>query len=388
MRIVRDATGRGVAIAEEDRRRRVAKALLEQHDLGRQFANNESLLLEEFDAFISGRGTMEPENYFELRRRGGGIPLAREERERVWSAYEGYRRQLDREGRLDYALLRCRAVELITAGEGERYAGVVVDEAQDITEVGLRMLHELDASPEHKSLMIVGDGQQSIYPGGSSLLGLGIDVRGRARVLTSNWRNTWSIWTAAKAVVEGEEFDDLEEDVGLRPTGEEPEPLTVGPPVELHVLRSPGEELELLAALVNERIGAGIDPGDLAVLAHVNRKANDAGRALSDVGVEIANLERYEGEHANGVLVGTLKRAKGLEFKEVYIPGLAAAEWPSRWFVPPDLPADQRAERISLQLRTLFVGMTRARDRLTLLAGGPVAEQVEGAEWALEVSSY
>jgi hypothetical protein len=388
MRIVRGASGHGVAIAEEDRRRRVAKALLARHDLTRQFASNESLLLEEFDAFITGRGTTRPEDYFDLRRRGGGIPLAREERERVWSAYEAYRRQLDREGRLDYALLRCNALELISSGHGERYAGVVVDEAQDISEVGLRMLTALDATSDHRSLMIVGDGQQSIYPGGSSLLGLGIDVRGRARVLTSNWRNTWSIWTAAKAVVEGEEFDDLDEEVGLRPTGEEPAPLTVGPPAELHVLRSPGEELELLAALINERIGRGVDPGDIAVLADVNRKANDAAKVLSEAGVAVVTLERYEGEHASGVLVGTLKRAKGLEFKEVYIPGLAAAEWPSRWFVPPDLSVEQRAERVRLQLRTLFVGMTRARDRLTLLAGGPAAPQVAAAEWALEVATY
>jgi superfamily I DNA/RNA helicase len=104
--------------------------------------------------------------------------------------------------------------------------------------------------------------------------------------------------------------------------------------------------------------------------------------------VPVSDLERYEGEHSEGVLVGTLKRAKGLEFKEVFIPGLSAAEWPSRWFVPPDLSAEQREERIALQLRTLFVGMTRARDRLTLLTGGKPADPLERASWALEVRQY
>ena len=61
-------------------------------------------------------------------------------------------------------------------------------------------------------------------------------------------------------------------------------------------------------------------------------------RALSAAEIKTTPLDRYEGEHTDGVLVGTLKRSKGLEFKEVFIPGLAAAEWPSRWFVPPDLP--------------------------------------------------
>ena len=387
MRIVRGASG-AVSIMEESGRRSLAGSLLKRHALGAVFAGNESLLLEEFDAFITGRGTTNPETYFALRRRGGGIPLSRAERERVWAAYEDYLHQLARSRRVDYATLRLRALEAVEQGHGGRYAGVIIDEAQDITEVGVRLLFGLDASPEHRGFMAVGDGQQSIYPGGFSLRSLGIDVRGRARVLTTNWRNTWNVWTAARAMIEGEAFDDLDEDVGLRPTGDEPEPLTVGEPAELHVLRSPAEELELLAALVEERIAAGTDSGDIAVLVDVNRKGDDATRTLSAAGIKTTPLERYEGQHADGVLVGTLKRAKGLEFKEVFIPGLAAAEWPSRWFVPPDLPEGQREERVALQRRTLFVGMTRGRDRLTLLSGGAPAAAVANAAWAMDVREY
>ena len=102
-----------------------------------------------------------------------------------------------------------------------------------------------------------------------------MDIVGRSRVLTANWRNTWSVWTAARAVMEGQEYDDLDEDVGLRPTGDEPEPLTVGDPAELHVLRSPAEELELLAELVKERLSNGVDPGDVAVLVEIKRKGDD-----------------------------------------------------------------------------------------------------------------
>ena len=221
MRIVRGASGI-VSIMEESGRRSLAGSLLKRHALDAVFAGNESLLLEEFDAFITGRGTTDPETYFAIRRRGGGIPLARVEREQVWGAYEEYVHQIARSRRIDYATLRVRALEAVEQGHGERYAGVIVDEAQDITEVGVRLLFGLDASSEHRGFMAVGDGQQSIYPGGFSLRSLGIDVRGRARVLTTNWRNTWNVWTAARAMIEGEAFDDLDEDVGLRPTGDEP----------------------------------------------------------------------------------------------------------------------------------------------------------------------
>jgi len=234
--------------------------------------------------------------------------------------------------------------------------------------------------------MIVGDGQQSIYPGGFSLRSIGLDVRGRSRVLTSNWRNTWSIWTAAKAIVGDEDFDDLDDEVGLRPTGEEPAPLTVGEPTVLHVLKTPGEEMELLATIVGERVEAGVDPGDIAVL--VDARPWEIEELLRAEGLPTVPLDKYAGEHAQGVLVGTLSRAKGLEFKEVIIPGLSAAEWPPRWLVPADLPEEQRAERLALVRRRLFVGMTRARDRLQLLSGGAPAADIERARWAMDVREY
>jgi len=144
----------------------------------------------------------------------------------------------------------------------------------------------------------------------------------------------------------------------------------------------------MLVALVQERVDAGVDKGDIAVLVEVKRKGDEVVKALEGAGLATDRLDRYEGEHAEGVLVGTFNRAKGLEFKEVLIPGLAAAEWPSRWFVPPDLTGEQREDRMALQLRTLFVGMSRARDRLILLAGGPPCEPVAQAQWALDVREY
>jgi superfamily I DNA/RNA helicase len=373
---------------DEARRRKLTEPLIKRHGLQPRLGTNAQLLLDEFDAFLTGRGIDTLEPYLALRRRGGGSPLGRADRERVFAAYEEYRTRLRRDDVYDWGRLRQEALRLAEAGEGPRFNGVIVDEAQDLSAVGMRLLLALDTSENHRHFLIVGDGQQSIYPGGFALRELGVDIVGRSRVLTANWRNTWSVWTAARAVIDGQDFDDLDEDVGLRPTGDEPEPLTVGDPAELHVVRSPSEELDLLGALVAERIQAGTDSGDIAVLVDVNNKRDGVLRALDDAGVATARLDRYEGEHAGGVLVGTFHRAKGLEFKEVFVPGMAAAEWPSRWFVPPGLDEEQRAERVALQLRTLFVGMSRARDRLVLLSGGAPNEWVAAAGWTMDVREY
>jgi superfamily I DNA/RNA helicase len=382
------AHGGAIAIVDAAGRQKLVEPLLKRHDLDSSMAGNAQLLLDEFDAFIAGRGIERQEDYLALRRRGGRSGLGRGERERVWAAFTDYRETLRKRKAWDWPHIRLEALRLAEAGGGPRYDGVIIDEAQDLSAVGMRLLLALDASANHRHFLIVGDGQQSIYPGGFGLREIGVDIVGRSRVLTANWRNTWSVWTAARAVIEGQEFDDLDEDVGLRPTGDEPEPLTVGDPAELHMLRSPAEELEMLGALIRERLDAGTDPGDIAVLVEVRRKGEDVLRALAAAEIPTDKLERYVGEHSDGVLVGTFNRAKGLEFKEVYVPGLAAAEWPSRWFLPPELKGDQRAERFGLQLRTLFVGLSRARDRLTLLSGGAPCEAVEQARWALDVSEY
>jgi len=386
--VVADATSRELVILDAAARQKLVEPLMKRHGLGTIMANNTQLLIDEFDAFLAGRGIDQLDDYLALRRRGGGSGLGQLQRERVFGAFAEYRATLSKRGVHDWPLIRIKALGLAQAGAGPRYDGVIVDEAQDLSAVGMQLLLALDMSDDHRHLLIVGDGQQSIYPGGFGLRELGIDIVGRSRVLTSNWRNTWSVWTAANAVMQGQEFDDLDDDAGLRPTGDEPEPLTVGDPAELHVLRSPAEELELLVALVQERLDSGIDRGDLAVLVEVKRKGDHVAKALEAAGIATHRLDRYEGEHAEGVLVGTFNRAKGLEFKEVFIPGLAQSEWPSRWFLPPDLAGDQRLERLALQLRTLFVGMTRARDRLVLLSGGKPCEPVARADWALDVREY
>ncbi|MCR1786475.1 ATP-binding domain-containing protein [Nocardioides carbamazepini] len=60
--------------------------------------------------------------------------------------------------------------------------------------------------------------------------------------------------------------------------------------------------------------------------------------------------------------VGTFKRAKGLDFKCVLMPGLRHHPPPQRR----NETDSAYAERLERFRRELFVGMTRARDRLWL----------------------
>ena len=78
-----------------------------------------------------------------------------------------------------------------------RYAAVIVDEVQDLTLVGVRLLHAL-VGDSPNGLLLVGDGQQAVYPGGFRLSDAGIDIRGdRGQVLRTNYRNSKEILDTA-----------------------------------------------------------------------------------------------------------------------------------------------------------------------------------------------
>jgi hypothetical protein len=57
---------------------------------------------------------------------------------------------------------------------------------------------------------LIGDGQQSIYPGGYTLSEAGINLAGRGVVLDVNYRNTAQILDFASRMVAGDEYADIE----------------------------------------------------------------------------------------------------------------------------------------------------------------------------------
>ena len=98
-------------------------------------------------------------------------------------------------------------------------------------------------------------------------------------------------------------------------------------------------------------------------------------RLLERAGISVCLLEHYDGRPVDAVKLGSYRRAKGLEFKSVYLPERDAALANSSR-TPPDAQASEtERERNELARSQLFVAMTRARDVLWL---GSVNRQPEG----------
>ena len=333
----------------------------------------------EFETVLGGRGIATLEDYLAVERPGRGRRLGAAERRIVWEAWERYRDTLDRAGRMDWPLLRMRALELAADGHGPRYGAVIVDEAQDLTETQVRLLTVLDRSRDHRGLMFVGDGQQSIYPGGFTLRAVGLDVRGRSFLLRTNWRNTQAIADAAEAVIGDLPFGDIENEAGPRPDRETPLPRRRGELPELHLVGSDDQGDTILGQLLREALH-DLAPADVAVLGRTRKAWQRGQRALREIGVPSAVVTRLAREPdgaPSAVRVGTFEGSKGLEFKLVILVGYRRGDWTVQPFWLKD--RGDRDEWWAVERRKLFVAMTRARDRLALITWPPLADGIDGA---------
>ena len=316
---------------------------------------------DEIDYVIKGRGITSFEEYAVVPRRRRRVSLRRPHRQAVWKLYEAYESLRIERGVHDFndvlTLALAEAAEAAGAGGSLPYTAVIVDEVQDLTLVGVKLLHALIGDAPN-GLLLVGDGQQAVYPGGFRLSDAAIDIRGdRGQVLSTNYRNSKEILDAALAVVADDTFEDID---GLRTPGARPVDLTYHDGQVQRIERSTvGDHdrvfLDVLLALTPE------EQADSAVLCSSKRAISHYRDLLSGAGVPVHSLDRYDGHAVEGVKLGSYRRAKGLEFKRVYLP-----QYDTSLLDRLDGASDTERERQEIGRSQLFVAMTRARDLLWL----------------------
>ena len=277
---------------------------------------------------------------------------------------------------------------------------MIIDEAQDLTLVGIRFARALvdGKSTENlraDSILMLDDAAQRIYPGGFRPHWANLDFAGNSHTLTTNYRNTKSIFLAAREV-RGETIvskganDDgvvealsFEADEGLRPV------LLVSKRQEAPVIR------EKIRELIDEH---GFDPSEIGVLAMRNRHIAALLKYLRGKQVPCVNLKDLKSEPlGDGIRIGTFDRAKGMEFRAVIIPRLGESRFPIDTHDPerdhqslslslslPNADDHSPEEERQLNLDRLYVAMTRAKERLYLVADERPCAEIENAEGYLD----
>lgn len=354
---------RGIEVnpSSEAARDRIDRAIEKEYQLAarlRRGGFNAGYVRDEIQRVIAGRGLDTLDEYLAIQRYGRRVPMNAEHRRSVWTIYETYQAMcLDATPRIvDYeTMIRLASKALEEQASGWLYDAIVVDEAQDITEVGVRFLLQLLKDGPEGRLLLVGDGGQRIYAGGYRLTDLGLDVRGRSSVLKLSYRSTDQIMAAVGALGRWLSLEEYGED-GLGQV--EVTTIRTGERPQIHRFETADAEEAWLTSL--------LDPDDpdidaTAVLAPTNAKVAAIAKVIRDAGLGVVLLNDYQGKATPGVKVGTFSRAKGLEFKRVILPGLDTS-FP--WGRQEDI------ENVLLQGGQLYVAMSRARDELLVSHAG------------------
>lgn len=316
----------------------------DRETLGRQGLDH-GYWQDEIARVIKGRGITTFEAYADLNRVGRRTAIDPRQRRAAWDLYVAYEAQLRQRGVGDFADLLLIARDLVRADPADRpYRFVIADEIQDLPLVGVQLLHAL-VGDQPDGLTLVGDGQQSIYPGGFTLREAGINVVGRSVIFEVNYRNTRQVLDMAASFVAGEDFDDLDEDA---PRGRI-EGHRDGPPVRSESFPDRASRVGALVARILGDVAAGTPIGGMAVLARTKREAAEAATALRRAGLPVVDLGHYDGRQVDAVKAGTVARAKGLEFEAVY-------------FLAADVQAAELEAEVAQRRRhEAFVALTRTR---------------------------
>ncbi len=312
------------------------------------------------------------EEYLLAVRKRRGVPLARAARRPVWPVFQAYREALKDDGLLESVdILREACADIAATAAPARYRAIVVDETQDFSADGLKLVRAI-AGPEHPDdLFLVGDAHQRIYGRPVSLSACGIQVRGRrSQTLRLNYRTTGSICRYATRVLEGLEIDDLDD-------GKADErgyvSLREGPPPAVRCLPDDISEENAVVSTVRDVIAAGTPAESICLVARTRGPLNDRfGPALSRAGIPHLLLEQHE-TRSPGVRLATMHRVKGLEFAVTILVDVSKGSVPAPSAEIRSEDPIVAAAALARERSLIYVAASRARDDLYIFASGALS---------------
>jgi superfamily I DNA/RNA helicase/mRNA-degrading endonuclease RelE of RelBE toxin-antitoxin system len=313
-------------------------------------------LADELEWVIDGRGISSLAEYLETPRPGRGIAFDLRTRRAVWELHRQWRSLLKSRQQATYGQVQLSALEAARSMPMEKkYDCVIVDEAQDLKPVGIRLALALCKSAE--GFYMTADEAQSIYGRGYSWKAVSDDLRIQGRVVTlrRNYRGTAELQAATDHFVRVSNLGEPGRELEAVRQGQKPV-----------AIEYQGDALSTLPELLRKVAAEQKAPlSSAAVLVRNHELGLEVARRLTAEGITASFFESKEVDlDAPCVKVMTVHTSKGLEFPIVVVAGLRNGVFPpKRDTIDPKEAAEQ-----DLQERRLFhVALTRAMRRLYVL---------------------
>lgn len=362
-----------------------------------------SYLKEEVERVIKGRGASREEytdtgRFNRLGRRRG---FNRGQREICWRLKDAWDARLRQAGITTFADILLKARDITQNQVVRHYQSVIADEYQDFTLVGAQFVRALVAGAADKTvpddgLLLLGDAAQRIYAGGWIPAWANLSFSGRSETIHTNYRNTRLIVEAASAM-RGKDKTGAGDDEYI--TGYQAFSLGDGERPVFFSVADKAQEILAIIREIEQLVNDGsvshekISHQDIGILMYHNQDADEIFNALKERSIPCVLLRALKNENpVAGVRVGTYDRGKGMEFQAVFLPRLGESQFPKPFdraepvqetmleTDPDGEMSDEEKEHRQLHLDRLYVGMTRARRFLYLLADETPCKELRAAE--------
>jgi superfamily I DNA/RNA helicase len=323
-------------------------------------------LADEIEQAIIGNGLASADDYVRHDRRGRKRGLREPERRAVWLVYESLRQVMARKQVQTFEQWRSLALDYLRAHpEYPRYAALFVDEAQDFSKVARQLCMELVRDPKY--LVLAADTGQSIYTVPQPWLQSDPRFnfsRRKPILLSRSYRATQQIGLAI-APLRADPGDNDDQSPDASPVFSGPKPKWIDAPFAQHTTVV-ADELKKLLEVSNPPINAG----QVAIVVRDTQRAARYLSALESQGIDATLVEKQSPLRLSGnqVHIVTAHSCKGLGFPIVYVVDVHANSYPAKFLLDKARDEQQREQILENEQRLLYVALSRASHRLTMVA--------------------
>ena len=328
-----------------------------------------SFLVSEWREIVDAWQLTSWDSYRDVRRLGRKTRLSEKVRQTLWAIFEEVNKRVSTSGHISNAGLFTRLAARFRSEIRSPFDYVVIDESQDITAAQLGFLAAIGAG-KPESLFFAGDLGQRIFQTPFSWKSVGVDIRGRSKTLTVNYRTSHQIRQHADHLL-GPEVSDVD---GVTETRKGTISVFNGPAPVLREFDDTASEEKAVSDWIRARLTEGVALHEIGVIVRSLHQVDRAKRAVALTGSGYRVLDDHLTLNTGSICICTMHLAKGLEFRSVVVMACDDQIIPLQQRIEEITDEADLEEVYATERHLLYVAVTRARDHLIVTSGGPASE--------------
>jgi superfamily I DNA/RNA helicase/plasmid maintenance system killer protein len=309
------------------------------------------------------------EGYRDVKRLGRKTRLSETVRQTLWTVFAEVNNKITKAGFITYAALFSKISVNLANRKKRPFDFVVVDESQDISAAQLKFVGALVAE-QREGLFFAGDLGQRIFQMPFSWKSVGVDIRGRSRTLSVNYRTSHQIREHADKLLD-QEVSDVDGNIESRRG-------TVsafnGAVPEVVVCDTQSDEIKVVGQWIESVRAGGVAVQEIGLIVRSTNEIQRAVQAAAAAGVSHQIVDERIPAVLDAVSICVMHVAKGLEFRAVAVMACDDDVIPSQIRISEISDEADLEEVYATERQLLYVAVTRARDFLLISCGGPRSE--------------